>query len=115
MSITHLFSLACTGTLFFVVLFMILRNYLREGYALLWLAVTLGLGILSVFPGLLDKIALYLGIQTPAFALMIFIFGGMTLILIQQSIVLSRHNEKIKRLGEELALLREELREKNNE
>lgn len=89
-----------------MILFAIHRAYLREGYALLWLAVTCGMIVLSLIPRSMDRIAKLLGIHIAPFVLVLFMLGGMLLVLFQQSVVISKHNEKIKRLAEELALLK---------
>lgn len=105
---THIQWISLIGSLFFLVLvmFAIYRGYLREGYALLWIAVTGGLIVLALLPRILDWIANIVGIYTPAFVLVLFMLAGMLLVLFQQSVIISRHNEKIKRLTEELTLLK---------
>lgn len=98
-----------------IVLFAIYRNKLREGYALLWIGVTAGMVLLSIVPRLLNRAARLVGIQTPAFLLMLFMLVGMTLVLFQLSIIISKHNETIKRLTEELTLLKAEERGKKDD
>lgn len=104
------------GSLIFllIVFLTIYRGALREGYALLWIFVTLGMIFLSIVPKLLDLAAALVGIRTPAFVLLLFMLGGILLLLMQQSIVISKHNEKIKRLTEELALLQEDIQRKSS-
>ena len=96
------------GSLAFLamILFAIHRAYLREGYALLWLAVTCGMIVLSLIPRSMDRIAKLLGIHIAPFVLVLFMLGGILLVLFQQSVIISKHNEKIKRLAEELSLLK---------
>ena len=108
--------LSLIGSLCFLllVMFAIYRNHLREGYALLWIAVTCGMIVLALTPRMLDWIARQVGIYTPPFVLVLFMLGGMLLVLFQQSIVISRHNEKIKRLAEELALLKTNDKDSNH-
>ena len=105
------------GSLLFLLLVFlaIYRSKLREGYALLWIAVTAGMIVLSLAPRLLNKMARLVGIQTPAFLLMLFMLVGIVLVLFQQSIVISKHNETIRRLLEELTLLKAGERERNND
>lgn len=99
-------SFAVCMIFLFAVLTAIYRGSLREGYALVWLGVTLVLIYLSLHPAALKLLARLTGIKTPAFAIIIAVICGILLILFQQSIVLSKHNEKIKKLTEELTLLR---------
>ena len=99
-------SLAVSITFLLAVLAAIYRASLREGYALIWLGVTITLIYLSLDPSALQMLACLTGIKTQAFAIILPTIFGMLLILFQQSIVLSKHNEKIRKLTEELTLLK---------
>ena len=79
------------------------------------LVIDIGMVVLSIVPKSMDWIAKKLGIHVGPFVLVLFMLGGMILILFQQSIALSRHNEKIKRLAEELTLLREKVAKNKHE
>ena len=115
MTTTQIFSL-CSSVLFLLgVLWTIYRGYIREGYSLVWIAVASGMICLSIFPRVLDWVAGYLGIETPAFALMLFMLGGTLVLILQQSIIISRHNEQIKILAEELSMLRARIRQEGKE
>ncbi len=114
---TLLQCISLFGSLLFLLLlfYALQKSYLREGYALLWLFIDIGMIVLSIVPKSMDWIAGKLGIKMGPFVLVLFMLGGMILILFQQSVALSRHNEKIKRLAEELSLLREEAAKKKHE
>ena len=90
------------------VFWAIYRGWLREGYALLWIFVTCGMIVLALVPRLMDIIARIVQIHTPPFVLVLFMLGGMVVLLFQQSLIISRHNEKLKHLTEELTLLKAE-------
>lgn len=107
--------IAIAGSMIFLlfVLWAIYRGWMREGYSLLWLAISCGMILLSVAPKLLNFIAEIVEIQTPAFVLLVFMIGGMLLLLFQISVIISRHNEKIKHLTEEFALLKNECKNKS--
>ena len=100
-----------TGTVFF--LLMVFRavylGKIKEAYALLWIAAGVVTGVLALVPALLNRLASLLGIVTPAFALILCILGTLLLLLFQITLVISGHHEKITRLLEDAALLREEL------
>lgn len=99
-------ALACSLIFLLVVFWTILRGYLREGYALLWILVTAGMIVLALAPELLKFIAAIVEIKTPAFVLLLFMLGSMVILMFQQSLIISRHNEKVKRLTEEITLLK---------
>lgn len=92
-----------------LVLYAVYRGRLREAYALIWLLVSIGILVLSLSKTLLFLLAKLVGIQTPAFALLSSLLMGMLFLLFQITLVQSKHNEKITRLTEEIALLREKM------
>ncbi len=100
-----------SGSLFFLalILFAVRKEKLQEAYALIWLFTGCLLIVLSIFTRLLNLLAGIMGIQTPAFALLLFLVGGMLLMLFQCSIIISSLRTKITRLTEESTLLKEEL------
>ncbi len=106
--------IALIGSLFFlcVVLYSVYKGRLREAYALIWIFAAVSMTILSVSTSLLTLLARLLGIQTPAFALLLCLLTGMLLLLFQITLVVSKHNEKINRIMQELTLLREEANRK---
>lgn len=115
MTLTQCLTLMASIIFLFIVIGVIRRNHLREGYALLWLMMTAVIMIVAIVPGLMKYLAYMMGIKTHAFAVILVLIGGMFLILFQQSIVLSRHQEKIKRLTEELTLLCSKNRDDRND
>lgn len=106
--------LASSASLFFlfIVLSAVYHQKLREAYALVWLTVACFILSLSVSERLLHLLAELVGIKTPAFALLSCLLFGMLFLIFQMTLVISRHNEKITRLAEELALLKEEMKKK---
>lgn len=86
---------------------MLLRRQLREKYAVLWLIIGAAVLILGIFPQLLMWATVTLGFQLPAnllFTLAILLLLGVALHL---SWELSQAEEEIRRLAEEVAILRE--------
>lgn len=88
---------------------LIRRKKLKEAYAMIWLIMGAffmllafwqqGLGIVSKFCGI---------VYAPAFLFLVLLIT-LTIILIQFSIVISRQADKIKALGQETALMKEQL------
>jgi hypothetical protein len=90
----------------FLVVEMVRRRQLREKYALLWLAVGVGVLLLSVFRPLLDRLSLDLGIEYGPSALFLFSTLFLVAVAAHLSWEVSRLEEKTRRLAEEIALLR---------
>ncbi|WP_447942573.1 DUF2304 domain-containing protein [Microbacterium aurum] len=89
-----------------IILVLLVRRRLREKYALLWLVIGLAILVLALFPGLLFGLADVLGVEVPSnllFALAVALLIGVTLHL---SWELSTAEEEIRRVAEEVAILR---------
>lgn len=106
---TSIIAIAAAVILFVFVFDLLRRGVLQEKYAVLWLFVA-GFGfIFAVVPGLLDWVGNALGIGAPV-NLLFFIMGVLLLLVsVQLSYELSRHEARIRRLAEEVALLREQI------
>jgi hypothetical protein len=89
-----------------IIVTLLLRRQLREKYALLWLLIGLATLALAVFPDLLVWLAGALGVAVPSnllFALALALLVGVTLHL---SWELSTAEEEIRRVAEDVAILR---------
>ena len=95
--------------IFVFVLDLLRRGVLKEKYAVLWLFIA-GVGLFfAVFPGLLDWVGARLGVGAPV-NLLFFVLGVvLVLVSVQLSYELSRHEARIRRLAEEVALLRQQM------
>ena len=95
--------------IFIFVFDLLRRGVLKEKYAVLWLLVA-GVGLIfAVVPGLLDWLGSALGIGAPV-NLLFFVMGVvLVLVSVQLSYELSRHEARIRRLAEEVALLKEQV------
>lgn len=92
-----------------VILILLLRRQLREKYAVLWLVIGLATLLLAVFPGLLFGLSELLGVQVASnllFALSLALLIAVTLHL---SWELSTSEEEVRRVAEEVAILRAEV------
>ncbi len=95
---------------FLFVFWLLRRGSLQEKYAVLWLGVSGVALILAIFPGVLRGITDVLGIETPSNLLFFVTIVLLILVAVQLSYELSRHEARIRRLAEEVALLDEEIR-----
>lgn len=92
-----------------VIIVMLLRRQLREKYAIMWLLIGLAILILAVFPGLLIGLAHALNVEVPSnliFALALVLLVGVALHL---SWELSQAEDEVRRVAEEVALLRADI------
>jgi hypothetical protein len=107
---------AVASLLIIVFVFDLLRRgVLKEKYAVLWLFVA-GIGLLfSLIPGALDWLGTSLGVGAPV-NLLFFVMGVvLVLVSVQLSYELSRHEARIRRLAEEVALLRQAIEKRDDD
>ena len=107
---TNTLIAAGASLIIFIFVFDLLRRgVLKEKYAVLWLLVA-GIGLVfAVVPGLLDWLGSALGIGAPV-NLLFFV-----LVSVQLSYELSRHEARIRRLAEEVALLKQRVDDRQQE
>jgi hypothetical protein len=82
------------------------RRQLHEKYAVLWLFVAIGVAVLAIYPGLLDHVAIFLGVASPPNLLMLVSVGFLLLVSVHLSWETSRLEDETRVLAEEVALLR---------
>ena len=111
------YSLAGSLIFLLMVLDSVRRQRLREAYALIWIYLAVGMILISLWTDILKFISDILGILYPPATLFLLLLVGILLLLFQYSIVISMHHERILRLTQEIALLKEKLNrtEKTNE
>lgn len=95
---------------FVFVFWMLRRGSLQEKYAVLWLGVSGIALMLAIFPSVLRWITDGLGIETPSNLLFFATIVLLILVSVQLSYELSRHEARIRRLAEEVALLGSEIK-----
>ena len=94
---------------FVFVFWLLRRGVLREKYAVLWLLVSGTALVLAIIPGALRWISDLLGVETPSNLLFFVTVVLLVLVSVQLSYELSRHEARIRRLAEEVALLRNQV------
>jgi hypothetical protein len=100
-----------TAALLLIVLELVRRRRVMERYALLWLLSSMVLLVLSIWSGLLDKLASSVGIETPSNALFAIAFGFTLVLLLHFSTVISGLTDQNKVLAQRLALLQQRVSE----
>lgn len=90
-----------------VVIELVRKNKLQERYCILWIFMSIILLILSTTPVIFEAVAGWLDIKNPPSLL--FLFGLVYLLIYNLHIttVISKQSEKITRLAQEMALLKQ--------
>ena len=94
---------------FIFVIGLLRRGVLREKYAVLWLFFSGAALLLAIFPAILVWLTGVLGVAEPVNLLFFVTIVLLVLVSVQLSYELSRHEARIRRLAEEVALLQEEI------
>jgi hypothetical protein len=104
------FVFLITLVIFFLVLALIRRRKITEHFAVLWVAISVGLLLASSvgFPYLF-RIAQLFGIPYPPSALFLLVIFGLTLLVIQLFAWVSKLNERSRVLVQQVALLGDRL------
>lgn len=105
----HLVVAVALAAVLLFFLNLVRRGQLRGKYAMLWLAVGLGMVPLAVRPSLLTWVARKVGIFYEPTVLIFGLLGFLLIVCMHFSWELSRLEERTRTLAEELALLRGEL------
>jgi hypothetical protein len=108
---THQRAVAVVATIGLLILVfdLVRRRRLLERYALVWMAVTVLLLLLSAWADLLDRVADAIGISYPPSALFAAAFGFVIVLLLHFSVAVSRLTDQSKLLAQRVALLEQRL------
>lgn len=104
-------AIVASFTLLGVVIHLIRKEKLKEGYSIVWFIVGITLVLFSIVTRLLDLLARAVGISYSPAALFIILSGGLVLLALHFSVLVSKHDKKIRELAQEHALLKEEIQE----
>jgi Uncharacterized conserved protein len=91
------------------VFWLLRRGVLKEKYAVLWLLLSGAAFLFSVVPGALRTVSDALGVETPSNLLFFVTIVLLVLVAVQLSYELSRHEARIRRLAEEVAILQRQI------
>ena len=87
-----------------IIINMIRKKALELRYALAWLCVGVGVLILDLFPGIMNWLAVFMGIELPINMLFFWGFCFSLIIIFGLTMSISRMSIRIKNLAQELAL-----------
>ena len=106
------FVLLFAVLLFFVIVLSLLKHRrLALKYTLLWLLTGAVLLLLVLYPGILFRLAMMLGIQTGMNTLYVMLIAFIIMILMSLTSIVSVQTERIRKLAEANAILEQRVRE----
>tara|TARA_B100000315_G_C14572519_1_gene586325 strand:- start:1301 stop:1657 length:357 start_codon:yes stop_codon:yes gene_type:complete len=111
----NLLAIVLGITIFIVIIELVRRRKLREEYSWLWLLTGSVIITLAIFYNLLFDITELIGAENPISTLFFFSTIFLILLCLQFSVQISKFTNQIRKLAQELAILKTELnRRKNN-
>ena len=103
---THVLLVVLTlGSIGFIIR-LIRQRVLKVKYSLLWLSIGGAMAVIAAVPGLLDWAAEQMGVYDPPNVFLMLGLGFLLLVVMHFSWELSRMENRIRALAEEIALLR---------
>lgn len=112
MNITLQIALLVGILLYFAIIVYFLRKKtISLKYTLLWIIAGVLMALLDIFPTILVKLSELLGISTPSNAVFAIMLFFVIVILMAITSIVSKLNEKTKRLVEYAAILEKRIRE----
>lgn len=93
-------------TVLLLVINLVRKRQLQERYAILWLLAGVALTLAPVFIPWLDHLAFTIGFEYPPALLLLLAVVGLLLLIFQLSLTISRMEDRLKTLTQELGILR---------
>lgn len=110
---TQIFVIVIAVLALVILVNMLRKRTLELRYALLWVVMAIGILIFACFPGLTKWLAGVLGIDTPINMLFFAGFCFALAIIFFLTVVISRMANRVKKLTQEMALLKKELEDRS--
>ncbi len=104
----QIISLLVAFSVLFVIGRLIVRGKLREEYAIIWIACTVVMIVFAIWRRGLEKIAVALGVFYPPSLVFLAAILAILVFLVHMSMVVSRLQNQVKTLTQEIALLKQQ-------
>ena len=109
----QLIAIATSILFLFYIGWLIVKGKLREEYAIIWILCTLLLVIFSFWRKGLDVVSELVGVIAPPNLVFTGAIFAILIYLLHLSVTVSRLQEQNKKLAQDIALMKEQLRQKN--
>jgi hypothetical protein len=92
-----------------LILWLIRRDRLPISHSIWWLTVSALIGVLGLFPGLLDRVASWVGVAYPPSLLFILAILTLLIKVLLEDLEVSTNRRRLLRLAQKTAMIEEEL------
>ena len=107
----QIIAIAGSISLLIFIVILIRQHRLKEEYSLLWLFFTFFFMIFSIWRNGLEWISETVGIAYPPAALFLILIMALFVIMIEFSLIISKQSERIKSIGQNIGLMKQEIAE----
>lgn len=107
----HFFMLIALAVYFVLLISLLKKKHLNLRYTLLWLFSGCLMLFIALFPRAFGNLAAWIGVEVPANALFAILFFCILLLLISLTAIVSKLNDSVKILTQDIALLENKVRE----
>ncbi len=90
------------------------KKKMNFGYGLGWLFIVACISVLTIWPVLLTKLSMLLGIASPVNMLFFFGFCFSVMVIFSLSMTISHLSDRVKKLSQEIAIMRKDMYERYN-
>lgn len=88
------------------ILNLVRKNKLDEKYSVLWLFFGIIILLVSIFPGIIEKVASYFDVYYPPALMLLFGFLIIGAYIVHITVTITKQNKMIVKLNQELAILK---------
>lgn len=96
-----------------VVLFFVKKNKMNIRYSIIWIVLSIGMIVISIFPGIFIAFKGLIGIEVASNAAFLIIIFVLYCLSFFAYLAISKHNNEIINLNYEIALLKKKVEELN--
>lgn len=100
--------------LFIFIIYLIRQKRLKEEYSFLWLFFSIVFIVFSFWRAGLDWLSELIGIAYPPAALFLILFMALFVIMIEFSVIISKQSDWIKKTGQDIGLMKNEIEKLKN-
>ena len=111
----YYFAIVFSVIFIIFILNLVRENKLDEKYSILWLFFGIIILIVSIFPKIIEKIAVWFGVYYPPTLMLLFAVLTIGAYIVHITLVITKQNKMIIKLTQELAILREQLSKQEKE
>ena len=111
----YYFAIIFSIVFIFFILNLVRKNKLDEKYSILWMIFSIIILLVSIFPGIIERISNFVGVFYPPTLMLLLAIIIIGAYIVHITMVITKQNKMIIKLTQELAIFKEKLEDKEKE